>query len=409
MLSRNEFEMNAKFLGALGALAVAATTAGCGSAGSSATGSQAPLKIALIPPSGGALARLGADATRGWEYAAAEVNAQGGVDGHKVELVKLATDGTPAATVRAARKAVSQDGARFISGVVTSPEQAALQPQLQGMNAVSLLGLGKDDSLTGESCSPNAFRAVLSTSMEIAAFRDVLATLPAERWAIQSVDFSTGHTAAADFAQAAEAAGKQVVLTQYAPLGTADWGSAISKLKESGADGLFALVPGADGVGFINQGTQFKLFDQFKTVFGFQMISEPVFKALGDKILGFYSNVGYDVSASNPQNRSFVAGYTKQYGAAPYGVPADHYLAAQMLFDAVRKAKSVDPQKVRAALDNLSFESFAGRVTIGADHQLVRPSYVGKVVKKGDGLGFDIVAAVPGTGNHPAPDPACKA
>ena len=161
------------------------------------------------------------------------------------------------------------------------------------------------------------------------------------------------------------------MLQQFSPLGTTDWGSSITKLKAADADGLFALVPGSDGIAFINQATQFKLFDQYKTVFGFQMLSEPALKALGDKVLGFYGNVGYDVTADNAKNQAFVDGYTKKYGSPPYGVPADHYLAAQMLFEAVQKSKSVDPAKVKAALSGLSFDSFAGPVKVAADHQLV--------------------------------------
>src|SRR3954470_12613419 len=413
LAQRRDGAMKTTVLGAALALSIAGVAAGCGSTagggGSSASQGKEPIKVALIPPSGGALAQMGADAARGWEYAAAEVNAHGGVDGHRVEIIKESTDGTPPVTVRVARKAVTQDGARFISGVITSPEQGALQQQLPAMNAVSLLGLGKDDALTGASCSPNAFRAVHSTSMEIAALSAVLPDLPAKRWAIQSVDYSTGHTAAENFKKAAAAVGKTVVLEQFSALGTTDWGSAITKLKSAGADGLFALVPGTDGIAFINQGTQFKLFDQYRTVFGFQMLSEPALKALGDKVLGFYGNLGYDVGADNAKNKAFVSGYTKKYGDAPYGVPADHYLAAQMLFEAVRKAHSVDPQKVKTALNGLSFNSFAGPVNVASDHQLVRPAYVGKVVRKGDGVGFEVVADVPGAKSHPAPDPACKA
>jgi branched-chain amino acid transport system substrate-binding protein len=406
--------MKTKVLGTALALAIAGFAAGCGSddgggGGGSAAQSKDPLKVVLIPPSGGALAQMGADATRGWEYAAAEANAHGGVDGHRVEIVKTSTDGTPPATVRAARKAVTQDGAKYISGVITSPEQGALQQQLPAMNAISLLGLGKDDALTGAGCSPNAFRAVHSTSMEITALSEVLSDLPAKRWAIQSVDYSTGHTAAANFKKAAEAVGKTVVLEQFSPLGTTDWGSSITKLKAADADGLFALVPGADGIAFINQGAQFKLFDQYKTVFGFQMLSEPALKALGDKVVGFYGNLGYDVRADNAKNKAFVDGYTKKYGSAPYGVPADHYLAAQMLFEAVQKSNSVDPAKVKTALSGLSFDSFAGPVHVAADHQLVRPAYVGKVVEKGGALGYEVVAEVPGAKSHPTPDPACKA
>ena len=71
-------------------------------------------------------------------------------------------------------------------------------------------------------------------------------------------------------------------------------------------------------------------------------------------------------------------------------------------------AHSVDPQKVRAAMNGLSFDSIAGPVHMGADHQLVRPSYVGQVVKSGSGLAFKVIASATGDKTHPKPDPACK-
>jgi branched-chain amino acid transport system substrate-binding protein len=405
--------MRCKILTALAALLSVGLLAACGSDEESpSSGGEAksgePLKIALIPPSTGALAVFGADAASAWEYAAAEANANGGVDGHKVELVKSQTDTQPATTVRAARKAATQDGAKFFGAIITSPEHGALQAQLAGLNAVNINALGKDDALTGKGCSPNSFRAVQSNSMDVNAIASTLSKLPAEKWAIQAVDYSTGHSAAERFKAAAEKAGKTVVLESYAPLGTTEFGSYITKLKGADADGLFAVEYGADGVAFVNQGAQFKLFDQYKTVLGFNMVSEPLFKPLGDKIVGFYNNLGYDVSSDNPKNKAFVDGYTKKEGKAPYYVVADNYIASQMLFEAVKKAKSVDPAKVKAALPGLSFESIEGPVKVGTDGQLVRPSHVGQVVKKGSGLAWKVIATAPGDVTQPAPDPACK-
>jgi branched-chain amino acid transport system substrate-binding protein len=403
---------------ALAGLLTVALLAGCGgssgdssssSGGSSAAKSGEPLKVALIPPSSGALAVFGKDAAQAWQYAADQVNAKGGIDGHKVVLIKEQTDGQPATTVRAARKATTQQGAHFIGAVMTSPEHGALQQQLAGMNALSFNGLGKDDALTGAGCSPNAFRAVQSTSMDINAITQTLSQLPAKTWAIQAVDYATGHSAAANFKKAAQAAGKTVVLEQFAPLNTTEFGSHITKLKASNADGLFAAEFGADGVAFINQGAQFKLFDQFKTVVGLNMVSEPLFKALGDKIVGFYNNLGYDAASDTALNKAFVAGWTQKYGSAPYYIEADNYLSAQVLFEAVKKAKSIDPAQVKAALAGLRFDSIVGQVTMGKDHQLVRPSYVGEVVKTGAGLGWKVVSEAAGDKVQPAPNPACKA
>ena len=401
-----------KITTALGALLMVGLLAACGSSGDSSSSggskSGAPLKVALIPPSSGPLAVFGTDAAKAWDYAAKEVNAKGGVDGHKVVLVKSQTDAQPATTVRAARKAVTQDGAKFIGAVMTSPEHGALDQQLAGMNALNLNALGKDDALTGAQCSPNAFRAVQSNSMDVNAIASEISKLPAKNWAIQAVDYSTGHSAAEKFKAAAEKAGKNVVLESYAPLNTSDFGSYITKLKSADADALFAVEYGADGVAFINQGAQFKLFDKYKTVLGFNMVSEPLFKPLGDKIVGFYNNLGYDVSSSSPLNKAFVDGWKKANGSAPYYVEADNYIAAQMLFEAVKKAKSVDPAKVKAALPGLSFDTIEGKVKVDSDGQLVRPTHIGQVVKKGSGLGWKVVATADGDTIKPKPDPACK-
>jgi ABC-type branched-subunit amino acid transport system substrate-binding protein len=405
-----------KVFAALTALLLTGGVAACGSDSDSGSGTKSaasgntdPIKVVLIPPTSGALAVFGTDAVKAWQFAADEVNATGGVDGHKVELIKSSTDAQPANTVRAARKAVTQDGAKFIGAVMTSPEHGALQQQLASMNALSFNGLGKDDALTGAGCSPNAFRAVQSTSMDINAITATLSKLPAQTWAIQAVDYATGHTSAENFKKAAEAAGKKVVLEQYAPLNTTEFGSYITKLKSANADGLFAVEYGADGVAFVNQGAQFKLFDKYKTVLGFNMVSEPLFKTLGTKVVGFYNNLGYDRASDNPVNKSFVEAWTAKEGSPPYYVEADNYLSAQVLFQAVKKAKSVDPAKVKAAMNGLAFDSIAGQVTMGKDHQLVRPSYVGQVVDDGGQMSWKVIAEADGAKTRPAPDAACKA
>ncbi|MEA2142081.1 MAG: branched-chain amino acid transport system substrate-binding protein [Solirubrobacteraceae bacterium] len=393
------------------ALLTAAALGACGSDddGSAASKGKDPIKVALIPPLSGALGVFGKDTVTAWRFAADEVNAKGGVDGRKVELVTYETDGSPATTLRMARKAVTQDGARFIGAVMTGPENSALQKQLPALNALSFNGTANDDVLHAAECSPNAFRAVQSAQMDMNGIIETLAKLPGERWAIQAVDYSIGHSSADAFKAAAQKAGKQVVLTQFAPLGTTEFGSYITKLENSGADALFSVTFGADAVAFINQGAQFKVFDDLKTVLGFNQVSEPLFPALGSKIEGFYNQVNYDVGAGNPQNRAFVDAWTMTHGEAPYYVPADTYLAAQMLFKGIERAGSTDPKKVKEALSGLSFDSIAGKVTVRAeDNQLMRSSYVGQVVRKGDGLGWKIIAETPSTVTAPSPDPACK-
>ncbi|GAA1530060.1 ABC transporter substrate-binding protein [Nocardioides humi] len=403
--------MKRRLLAAASAATLAMTMAACGSASTSSGdgGEDGPIKVALIPPTSGALAQFGTDAVKAWETAVKLVNEDGGVDGRKIELVVKSTDADPATTLRVAREAVTQDGAQYIGAVMTSPEHAALNAQLEGLGAMSFNALGKDDALVGEQCSPYAVHVVQTSSMDINALASSLATLDGDKWAIQAVDYATGHSAADKFKAAAEKAGKEIVLEQFAPLNTTDFGSYITKIKGSDADAVFAVEYGADGVAFVQQADQFNLDDQLKTVLGFNMVSEPLFETLGDTIVGYYNNVGYDVAGDNELNKEFVDAYTADHGSAPYYVPADNYLAAETLFAAIEKAGSADPAKVSEAIGGLTLDSIVGEVTVRAeDHQVLRDSYLGKVVEADGGLAFDVLSSTPPDITTPEPDPACK-
>jgi ABC-type branched-subunit amino acid transport system substrate-binding protein len=386
----------------LAAITLTTALAACGSASSSSDegdgdggggDGKGPIKVALIPPTSGALAQFGTDSAAGWKTAVRLVNEKGGIDGRKVELIVKGTDADPATTLRVAREVTTQDGAQFIGSVMTSPEHAALNAQLEGLGALSFNSLGKDDALIGEQCSPFGFHIVQTTGMDIKALAASIAELPGDKWAIQAVDYATGYSAAEEFTAAVEAAGKQVVLEQFAPLNTTDFGSYITKIKDSGADAVFAVEFGADGVAFVQQADQFNLDEQLDAVLGLNMVSEPLFDVLGEGIVGYYNNVGYDPSVDNESNKEFIEAYTEDTGSAPYYVPADAYIAAQTLFAGIEKAGSTDPAKVAEALGDLTYDTIAGEVTMrGDDNQLLRDSYLGEVVDGDKGMAFDILA-----------------
>ena len=72
-----------------------------------------------------------------------------------------------------------------------------------------------------------------------------------------------------------------------------------------------------------------------------------------------------------------------------------------------RPAASI-PRRSRRRWPGCSFDSIVGPVSVGRDHQLIRPAYVAKVVKQGSGLGFEVVKTVPGQELRPQPSADCK-
>jgi branched-chain amino acid transport system substrate-binding protein len=375
--------------------------------GSSSSSAAEVVRIALIPPLTGPLGAYGADAKKAAEFAVDEVNAGGGVDGRKVELVLGETDGTPAATIRAAQQAVTRSKAQYIAGVMTSAEALALQERLDSLGALSLNSLSKADALTGANCSRFAFRFVQNNSMDINAAADTLKASKAKKWAIIAADYAGGHDPAEVFKKAVKDSGRAIVAEEYPPLGTKDFGPYISKLSASGAEGLFVVEFGADGVAFMTQAHQFGLLGKFQTVLGLNTVTTPLFKAIGDAALNTYGTLGYDPSIDTPANKKFVQAWTAKYGSAPYYVHADTYIALQGLFAAVRKAKTTEPRSVGQALAGLRYDSIVGPVTMRAeDHQLLRPAYIGQVVRgDGGGLAWKVVTTAPAGVVAPKPNP----
>jgi ABC-type branched-subunit amino acid transport system substrate-binding protein len=250
-----------------------------------------------------------------------------------------------------------------------------------------------------------------STGMDLRAASQLLTTLPTKTWSIIAVDYNTGHDAADLFKAGVQKQGGTIVQTVFAPQNTPDFGSYITKLSQTPADGLFIVEFGADAVTFVKQANQFDLFSKFKTVFGVNTVTTPLFPTLGPKITGMYDTLGYDPTVDVPANKQFVSAWQAKNGSLPYYVQADTYIGTQALFAAVKKAGSVDPLKVRDALSGLTFDSIVGKVTIRAkDHQILRPSYIGQVVQGNEagGLAWKIVTEAAPSVTSPSPDPACQ-
>ena len=96
-----------KLLGSAVALATLATAAACGSDSSSSSGSSGPIKIGSISGiTGGAVFP---EASKAAKAVFNEVNAEGGIDGRKIEYLVEDDKGDPAVAAQAARKLVDSD------------------------------------------------------------------------------------------------------------------------------------------------------------------------------------------------------------------------------------------------------------------------------------------------------------
>ena len=97
----------------------------------------------------------------------------------------------------------------------------------------------------------------------------------------------------------------------------------------------------------------------------------------GEALEGSYFSNHYSVDDPSPAIQKFVSDYRARYGQTPDALAGLGYDAAQILFDAIRRAGSTDPTAIRDALATTSnFAGVTGVTTIDENRNAVKPAVV---------------------------------
>ncbi|MDR3531068.1 MAG: ABC transporter substrate-binding protein [Rhodopila sp.] len=340
-----------------------------------------PIKIGIPVALTGPLGGVGAQMRRACEFWAKEVNAKGGLLGRPVELVIEDTAGNPATTVRTVQEMVERDGIRVITAIVASNEALATVPKLAEWDTIFVSGDNGDGRLTAESLVPNFFRANVSGPMGTRAVALWLRDSPMKNFYGLGMDYAWGHNSMDVFAAEAKRAGKNFMGAVFSPTGTKDFSTYITKIRQSGAEGVYLVLAGDDNNAFLAQAKQYRLGDKV------QMLTEQVdqmsINATGDSAIGLIGSSRYPFSLDNPVNKAFVAAWQAEYGRPPDLFEGDQYQSCKVLQAGIEKAGSIEAAKLRTALEGLAVTSVKGPIVMRAcDHQAEQPGFIVKVVKR---------------------------
>jgi branched-chain amino acid transport system substrate-binding protein len=335
------------------------------------------IPVALTGPLGG----IGAQMRRACDFWAKQVNAKGGIIGRPVELVVEDTAANPATTVRKVQEMVERSGIRLITCVVASNEALAVVPKLAEWDTIFISGDNGDGRLTGESLVPNFFRPNTSGPMGTRAVALWLRDSPLKNFYGIGMDYAWGHNSMEVFEAEAKRAGKTFVGAVFSPTGTKDFSTYITKIRQSGAEGVYLVLAGDDNNAFLSQAKQYRLGDKLQLLT--EQVDEMGLNATGDSAVGMIGGSRYPAGLDNPANKAFVAAWQAEYNRLPQMFEGDQYQSCVVLQAGIEKAGSIEAAKVRAALEGLVVDSIKGRIVMRAcDHQAEQPGFVVKVVKK---------------------------
>jgi branched-chain amino acid transport system substrate-binding protein len=333
------------------------------------------MPVALTGPAG----EVGAQMRRGAEFWARAVNARGGLLGRPVELHIQDTTGDPATCVRKAQQLVEQNGCHLLFGMTLSSEALAVVPKLAEWNAIFMSSDNGDGRLTGSSFVPNFFRANTSGPMGTRAVALYLRTAGFKTFYALGMDYAWGRNSVGVFKDEVKKAGKTMLGDIYSPIGTKDFSTYITKIRQSGADACYIVMQGDDNNAFLSQAQQYRLGDKV------QLLTEIVdlnsIHAVGDAAVGLIGGSRYTFTFPGEANARFVAAWKKEYNTVPDTFEGEQWQACQVLEAGIREAGAIEAARLRPVLETVTIDDIKGRVAMRAcDHQGVQRGFIVKVV-----------------------------
>jgi branched-chain amino acid transport system substrate-binding protein len=336
---------------------------------------QETIKIGEFGSLSGDNASFGTSQNNGVQMAVEEINAAGGALGKKIDLTVEDNMTKQGETTTIARKLISQDHVVAIIGEVASSKtlEAAPIAQAAKIPLIATAATNPKVTQTGDYvfrvCFTDDFQAVV-----IARF--VLEKLKAKNVAFMTdvkQDYSVGLTNIAKDYLGKN--GGNVVKEQSYSSGDKDFRAQLTDIKSANPDVIIITGYYPEASLIAKQARQFGI--KATLVGGDGWDGSSLIPVGGKAIEGAYFSNHFSTEDKSPLVQDFVKKYKQKYNAVPDAFAALGYDATKLLADAIKRASSTDPDKIRAAIqDTKDFPGVSGKITIGQDRNAVKSAVI---------------------------------
>jgi branched-chain amino acid transport system substrate-binding protein len=327
---------------------------------------------------------------KGWELALEEINAAGGVLGRKLEVVSRDDQGNPGEAVRVAEELLARENVAFLIGTFASNLGLAVADFAKQKKVLFIAAEPLTDKIVWQNGNKYTFRLRPSTYMQTAMLIPEAVKLKKKRWAIVYPNYEYGQSATAAFKELLKKAQPDVefVAEQAPALGKIEAGAVAQALADAKPDAIFSSLFGPDLTKFVREGQTRGLFKDrvvFNLLGGEPEYLDPLKE---DTPVGWYVT-GYPWQSINtPEHKKFLDAYQKKYNDYPRLGSIVGYATLKTAAEVIKKATSLDQEKLVAAMKGLQVDTPIGKITFRAlDHQSTMGAYVGRLgVKDGKGV-----------------------
>ena len=319
--------------------------------------SQETIKIGVITDKVGPAKPYSEPTLEGIQFGALEINSKGGVLGRKIELLIEDDQGRPDISATMARKLVDA-GAVFILSITLTPATQQQQNVTLEAKTPQMTPMNSGDTLTTQLANPYFWQTGPLGSIQIATLLSHARAKNLKRVALISDNSDLGQLLARFFRGGLEKSGIQVVSEEIVPRGATTAEPQMQKIRAANPDAMFmAGVLTAENVlilrAYRQMGLKFPIHSSYN-------LSVPQYMSVAKGLLNGITFVdAYD--PQKPEVKKFEADYAKANGGkTPYNIHGYGYDGIHMVAAAIRAAGSTDKEKIRAAMQGLSYSGVMG-------------------------------------------------
>jgi branched-chain amino acid transport system substrate-binding protein len=326
---------------------------------------QGPIRIGASLSLTGTYAKPGKYSHEGYLLCLKDLNARGGLLGRKVELAVYDDRSDTQTGVRLYEKLITEDKVEAVIGPYSSAITEAVANVTEKYKKVMIATLASTTSIFRKSrryvfMIPSPAETYLEGLLDLAAKRGL------RRVAFVNEDTLFPKTSVTGGAELARKRGLEVVLQESYGKGATDFTGLLAKVKAANPDVFAAATYFDDAVALTRQ---MKEFDLNPKMFGVTVGGDlPEFYDLLKQNAEYvYGASQWEPMLAYPGQKEFVEAYKKEFGHEPSYHAASAYAGCTLYADAVKRAQTLDADKVREVLLGLDTTTVFGRYKTDAD------------------------------------------
>jgi branched-chain amino acid transport system substrate-binding protein len=321
------------------------------------------IKVGVVLPLTGKLAKFGEIEHKSFLMALNEINGGGGVNGKKIELVIEDTTGKPDVGRSAIEKLITQDKVVVVGGGYSSSVTWATIAVAQQNKVPFLVNTGSADRITEQGWE-YIFRLNPPVSEYPGGFASFVETVATDvkTVAILHENSLFGQSGSKKFVKQAEALGLKVLMKEGYEAGAIDFKPLLVKVKAKNPDCIYMISYIMDASLLMRQSKEINL-NPTLFVGGAAGFTLPEFKKnAGDAANFVYSATLWTPSVPYPGAQKYYDNFVAKYKTPTEYHGAEAYAAMYVIADALRRASSLTREAVRDSLAATNLKTVFGPI-----------------------------------------------